>query len=131
MTLSGDIVNCVAPNARYRLCYDIHFEKDCSDVHFHTLIKTVTGLELGGGTLPAAGTAGFEPRAGSVMSAEFDFRCNLNHGTYFLNCGVTGNGDRQLHRIVDALALRVLPGSEPSAFGHVNFAFSPSAVEEA
>jgi lipopolysaccharide transport system ATP-binding protein len=61
----------------------------------------------------------------------FDFSCALNPGVYFLNCGVTGFGGRQLHRIVDALAFRVLPISEVSTFGHVHFGHSASVSEEA
>src|SRR5690606_28763204 len=43
-TRAGEPVNCLAIGGSYRFRYDVWFEKDAFDVHYHTLVKTVTGL---------------------------------------------------------------------------------------
>lgn len=130
VTPSGERVNCLMSNRRYRLCYTVEFEKDCFDLRFHTLFKSVSGLELGGGTFPPSGVPGGEAQAGQRFELQFDFQCRLNAGVYFLNCGVTGNDGRQLHRIVDALAIRVLPAPLDAGFGYVNFSYATTVLSE-
>jgi len=120
-TTSGSPVNCLSPRGRYVFRYDVRFEKDAFDVHYHTLVKTVNGFELGGGTHPQIGELGRDVTAGCRVSVAFEFECRLNPGVYFLNCGVTGCGGQQLHRIIDAVAFRVLPDPAPTTFGHVHF----------
>lgn len=128
-TPGGEPVNCLVPGRSYVFRYSVAFEKDTFDARYHTLVKTVEGLELGGGTHPGIGTPGKAVTAGSEVEVEFTFRCALNAGVYFLNCGVTGGNGEQLHRIVDAVAIRVLPESEASTFGHVHFDHRASVVE--
>jgi lipopolysaccharide transport system ATP-binding protein len=131
LTRSGAPVNCLSRGERYVFRYTVRFEKDCVDVRFHTLLKTVTGLELGGGTHPGIGVAAQEMAAGSAVRVEFEFDAALNAGVYFLNCGVTGSGGRQLHRIVDAIAFRMLPVDAASTFGHVSFGHRATVIDEA
>lgn len=121
---SGQPVNCLISGRPYSLSYEVVFEKDAFDVRYATLIKTVTGLELGGGTWPSIGSSGPDVPAGTTVAVSFQFTCHLNPGVYFLNCGVVGCGGQQLHRIVDALAFRVLPLEERTTFGHVCFGHS-------
>src|SRR5690606_16958818 len=80
LTRDGRPVNCLTAGERYVLRYRVHVEKDAFDVRFHTLVKTVSGLELGGGTHPEVGVLGPDLRAGSVVEVEFEFRCGLNPG---------------------------------------------------
>jgi len=129
LTLDGHPVNCLSAGRDYVFRYSAHFDRDCLDVRYHTLVKTVTGLELGGGTHPAIGALGFEPSAGDEVTVSFEFCCALNPGVYFLNCGVTGNNGEQLHRIVDAVAFRVLPISDARTFGHVHFDHKASVAK--
>jgi lipopolysaccharide transport system ATP-binding protein len=129
-TRDGEPVNHISPGHAYVFRYDVAFEKDAFDVHYHTLLKTVTGLELGGGTWPPIGEIGADVAAGRVVHVEFEFECRLNPGVYFLNCGVTGSGGQQLHRIIDAVALRVLAMPAPTTFGHVHFGHRPRVSGE-
>ena len=89
----------------------------------HGVTSFVVGTELGGSVFPVMAEIGTTGLAGTQVSVEFEFRCNLNQGVYFLNCGVTGNGGQQVHRVIDALAFRVLPAREQTSFGHVDFAY--------
>ena len=50
----------------------------------------------------------------------FEFEASLAAATYFANCGVASSGEL-LHRILDVLAFRVLPGPRRCAMGTVDF----------
>ena len=125
-SLDGQPRNCLHSGERYAFEYDVAFEEACFDVRFHMLLKRVSGLELGGGVLPAISEPGLELESGAERTARFEFDCHLIPGVYFLNCGVTGNGGKQLHRIIDAVMLRVLPIEDATVFGVVNFGCTPS-----
>jgi lipopolysaccharide transport system ATP-binding protein len=122
---SGQRVNCLQSGGRYAFVYDVRFDEACFDVRLHMLIKRISGVELGGGVDPPVAESGFAFDAGATRTMRFDFDCQLLHGVYFLNCGITGNGGQQLHRIVDALMFRVLPTAKATVFGVVNFGCSP------
>jgi lipopolysaccharide transport system ATP-binding protein len=89
------------------------------------LVKRVSGLELGGGVAPPVAESGQRVAAGDRRRVRFELDCHLNTGVYFLNCGVTGNGGDQLHRIVDAVIFRVMPIVDATVFGPVNFGCRP------
>jgi lipopolysaccharide transport system ATP-binding protein len=107
ITKDGRSVNCLIPGQRYQICYDVFFTADNSGVYFRNMIKTVTGVQLGGGQYPSTRSHGFKAKEGEIVSVVFEFSCFLRRGTYFVNCGVgTKRGD-SLNRIIDALAFRI------------------------
>jgi lipopolysaccharide transport system ATP-binding protein len=98
------------------------------------LIKTVSGVELGGGI--SAGSP--EHRLICVEEGEryrvtFRFRCALNPGVYFLNAGVIGVGakgigddaEEFLHRILDSVCIRVIGDLGGFSNGTVDFDILP------
>ena len=121
-TLSGIKVNYLVRGRKYRYVYDVHFTQDACNVIFGMLIKTTSGVELGGGKSQDSGRAYF--RAGSVYKVEFTFRCVLNPGTYFLNAGVIGSvgaSEIYLHRVLDSAVFKVLPEENLLSTGLVCF----------
>ena len=125
-TFDGRVVNCLSSRTRYKFCYDVTFNKSCEGVRFYTLIKTLTGMELGGGVYPADNVRGMDFIAEEKITMFFEFNCELNPGTYFLNCGVGGNGGQSLHRIIDAMPFRVAPNkTKTHSFGTIDFAYTP------
>lgn len=129
-TIDGRIVNCLAGRVRYRFCYDIIFSKACADVRFYTLIKTLTGVELGGGIYPQRNVGGLNYSEGEKITVYFEFHCALNSGAYFINCGVGGNGGQSLHRIIDAMPFRVnINQIANNSFGIIDFIYTPSIVK--
>jgi lipopolysaccharide transport system ATP-binding protein len=123
---AGREANGLRSGGRAVFEYEVEFEKDCFDVRYHMLVKRVSGLELGGGVAPAVSEPGQTIAAGERRRVRFEIDCPLNAGVYFLNCGVTGNGGEQLHRIVDAVAFRVLPLVDTTVFGPVHFGCRPT-----
>lgn len=123
--LAGELVNCLQSGKLYRYEYSVRFTTAVDNVLFGMLIKTISGVELGGAAsapsirkvLPSVAT-------GSEFRIEFRFQCNLNPGIYFINAGVYGikNGEEMyLHRILDACIFRVLPRTDCLASGLVDF----------
>ncbi len=61
---------------------------------------------------------------GSVIEVEFEFKCILNTGVYFLNAGVlatVNEEDVHLHRLLDIEMFRVIPSTDVISVGTVNF----------
>lgn len=128
-TLDGKVVNNLVRNRCYEYTYVVRFREAARNVHFAMLIKTTSGLELGG----AVSAASLERSVGSVESGSvffvrFEFRCSLNPGVYFLNSGVVGDANGvqvYLHRLVDIAMFRVLPVSGNLATAVVDFGCVP------
>ncbi len=126
-TSDGRIVNNLLGRNRYKFCYDVTFIENCKGVRFYTLIKTLTGVELGGGVYPANNLEGMDYEKGEKATIYFEFYCGLNTGTYFINCGLGGNGGQSLHRIIDAMPFRVYAHDNTSnSFGMIDFAYIPA-----
>lgn len=129
LTLAGVQVNNLARGRTYRYTYTVRFSKNASNVRFGMLIKTTSGVELGGGASAnsARGSLAYV-EVGSRYSVEFRFRCTLNPSVYFLNAGVIGEVDGRetyLHRLIDIALFRVLPDTENLATGIVDFGCYP------
>jgi lipopolysaccharide transport system ATP-binding protein len=128
-TLSGQVVNQLCRGDTYVIAYDVHFTADAYAVRFGTLIKSISGLELGGSRSAVDGEEVEFISSGEVTSVKFSFRCMLVSGTYFFNAGCDAlvNSERLfLHRITDAGVFRVLPEADLTVSGLVDFEMSVS-----
>ena len=129
LNLSGEQVNNLVRGKTYRYTYTARFAQNASNVRFGMLIKTTSGVELGGGVSATSirDSLAFV-EAGSIYRIEFRFCCALNQGVYFLNAGVMGdvNGsETYLHRLIDIAMFRVLPNSDNFTTGMVDFGCYP------
>jgi lipopolysaccharide transport system ATP-binding protein len=129
LTLADQQVNNLVRGKTYRYSYTVRFTKSASNVRFGMLIKTTSGVELGGGVSASAARDSL-PRvvAGSNYRIEFRFCCALNQGVYFLNAGVVGEVDGTetfLSRMIDIAMFRVLPDTENLTTGIVDFSCYP------
>jgi lipopolysaccharide transport system ATP-binding protein len=134
-TLQGREVNNLVRGRRYRYTYRVRFTRPASGVRFGMLIKTTSGLPLGG-ALSAASLPDAIPyiSADACVLVQFTFECRLNPGVYFLNAGVFGivSGEETvLHRIVDAIAIRVLPVERNLVTELIDFEFVPEITFDA
>ena len=120
---SGAQVNVLVPGQAYTYEYDVEFTDDAFEVRFGMMLKTVSGVEMGG-------QASHPPRrgiehvaAGSVARVRFSFRALLGPGVYFLNAGVLGLRDGvqiYLHRVLDAAVFRIDPERPGTVTGMVD-----------
>ncbi len=129
LTLDGEQVNNLVRGKLYRYTYTVRFSKSASNVRFGMLIKTISGVELGGcASASAVKDSLAYVESGSKYRVEFRFSCALNSGVYFLNAGVIGNVDGNetyIHRLIDIAMFRVLPGIDNLATGIVDFGCYP------
>lgn len=132
LTLAGERVNNLCRGKTYRYCYQVTFQQNVSSVRFGMLIKTISGMELGGGVSAHSLQDSLSVvEAGASCAVDFRFRCSLNPGTYFLNAGVVGvvNGEETyLHRLIDIAMFRVQPDPVLLATGLVDFDCSPEII---
>ena len=131
-TQSGDQVNNLVRGREYVFTYHVSFSRLSEQVTFGMMIKTISGVELGGGT-SGREFSGETFSANTVVRVDYRFVCNLTAGTYFLNAGVQGDVDADrtfLHRIVDALCFRVQEGDEATPTGFVDFNCRPTVTAD-
>jgi lipopolysaccharide transport system ATP-binding protein len=124
-TPSGRRVNVLNSGREYRYAYRVRFHQDARQVRFGMLIRTSSGMELGGAASSPDRSSGLPlAEAGSAVDVEFNFTCMLNAGTYFVNAGVTGSADGEeiiLHRILDAAIFRVVAAPRSTATSMIDF----------
>lgn len=128
-SLSGERLNNLNKNGTYKYTYRVRFLNTATNIRFGMLIKTTTGVEIGGAHTASHISKGIPViEKGTVVEVEFFFNCNLNPGTYFLNAGVTGcidGAETYLHRLLDIEIFRVLPAPESLATAIVDFGCTP------
>jgi lipopolysaccharide transport system ATP-binding protein len=124
-SIDGHRVNNLIRGNRYRYVYQVHFSAPAHGVRFGMLIKTVSGVELGGAATAATMKSALPHVASrSVYTVTFEFQCRLNTGVYFLNAGVVGllgGTETYLHRLLDVAMFRVLPEADYIGSGTVDF----------
>ena len=132
-TRMGRQVNVLSPGREYIYTYDVLFQAAAVGVRLGMMIKTITGLELGGAaTAPNPASGMFVP-AGQRLQARFRFRAMLAPGVYFMNAGVTAaepEGETYLDRIIDVLMFRVTHDADRIATGTVDFHVLPDLSME-
>ncbi len=129
LTLAGEQVNNLVSGNTYRYTYTVKFIKSASNVQFGMLIKTTSGVELGG----CVSANSVQDRlsfikAGAVYQIDFRFRCALNPGVYFMNAGVVGNVngiETYIHRLIDIATFKVQSNTRSLATGIVDFGCYP------
>ena len=128
-TLDGRLVNHLLRGRWYKYSYQVQFFQDAQYVRFGMMIRTKTGLELGGAATAPTNRDGLEKAfAGSLYQVEFEFFCGLGEGTYFMNAGANGDCDGEenyLHRLLDVLMFKVRPDSPKTMTGMIDFRCQP------
>lgn len=127
-TLQGRRVNVLRAGGEYVYTYRVSFQDAAVAVRFGMMIKTITGLELGGAATAPQGASELVVASGQAFVVRFRFRAMLAPGVYFLNAGVTAHdveGETYLDRLIDVEMLRVMPDEQRLATGVVDFLVSP------
>jgi lipopolysaccharide transport system ATP-binding protein len=122
-TLDGRKVNVLSPGRTYVYAYKVRLERSLARVRCGMMVRSLTGIEVGGaasmlqqGALPVVD-------AGTTLDVRFTFRCLLHPGVYFLNAGVlaaVSEGEEYVDRRIDAFMFRVMPSSSRLATGFVD-----------
>ncbi len=128
--LQGDHINVLQMGKRYLFEYYVDFTVEATNVGFGMWLRTQKGLDLAGAQTIQSPThqTRFVPR-GCTAHVKFEFSCLVLPSTYFLTSGVLGtvSGSRiPLHRIVDAIAIRVAAEPEIISVGNFEIGAVPS-----
>ncbi len=130
LTLSGRQVNVLVRGQKYIYEYFVDFEKDFCNVAFGMLIKTISGLELGGGSTGQKKKYHIKNvKKGQTIRVRYSFVCRLHSGAYCMNAGVSAENEEEgrffLHRILDAVLFRVDEEELEISNGIVDFSPHP------
>lgn len=120
-TMAGKEVNVLKQGCLYQFNYKVKIEGSLTNAQFGFLIKKKDGAPLGGGAFP--GRQEFIPQLEGTHQITITFKCELNTGEYFLNCGVLADIESKstyAHRILDAYLFKVIE-AETHITESVNF----------
>jgi len=127
-TLDGHKVNVLVPGGTYIYTYRVRLERALVNVRCGMMIRSITGIEVGGASTSLPQNALPVVEAGEVINVRFRFRCLLAPGTYFLNAGVLamlGEGEEYVDRQIDVAMFRVMPAADRLATGFVDLDVVP------
>ena len=123
-TLDGRQVNLLEAGRSYIYSYRVEFAETLRQVGFGMSIKNSLGLELAGGTTSLVSKLQIPMvEAGDAVDVRFKWECRLNPGAYFTNAGTSAemaDGRKHSHRVLDAIAFKVLPVEGQVAAGWVD-----------
>lgn len=131
-TLQGKRVNVLRAGGEYAYVYDVSFQRAAVGVRFGMMIKTITGLELGGAATAPDHMSELIVSSEQRIRVRFQFRAMLAPGVYFMNAGITAvehEGETYLDRIIDTLMFRIVPDPRRVATGIVDFHVLPTFSE--
>lgn len=132
-TIDGRRVNMLVAGEEYIYRYQAAFERSSAGVRCGMMVRSVTGVEIGGAATSIQADAVSIVEASQMLDVRFRFRCLLGPGAYFFNAGVLGatpDGESYLARIIDAFMFKVQPDPGRLATGFVDFQVSPSVEIE-
>ena len=127
-TLDGRRVNVIQEGEAYNFVYEAEFAESADKVRFGMMIRTTSGLELGGAVSSTTQDAIETVEKGTRVKAVFPFVCQLMPAMYFLNAGVLAVVDGQeqfLDRKIDIGMFRVLPNPSRLSTGLTDLVESP------
>ncbi|HKU17749.1 MAG TPA: ABC transporter ATP-binding protein [Candidatus Saccharimonadales bacterium] len=130
-TLSGRRVNVLKPGGKYVYVYRVYFQAAAAAVRFGMLIKSITGIEIGGGETSLREDSIPVVSANSTIEVRFQFRCMVAPGAYFMNAGVlgqVGEAEVYLDRRIDVAMFRVMPDAKRLATSMVDFDIQPEVI---
>lgn len=134
ITLRDQQVNNLVGRHEYVYTYTVEFSQTAYRVRFGMLVKTISGMEIGGASYAFSDYADTNiVEAGTKLVVKFRFKCLLNPGVYFLNAGVSGIVDGSftyLDRCIDVAMFRVLLEENLMGTGTVDFVVKPSLTVE-
>lgn len=122
-TLDGRKVNVLTPGRTYVYTYKVALDQTLARIRCGMMIRSMTGVEIGGAATSTPSSAVPLLRAGENIVVRFAFRCLLHPGVYFLNAGVLasiGEGEEYVDRRIDAVMFRVMPSLTRLATGFVD-----------
>lgn len=126
----GRVVNVLQAGKAYQINVAGHFTEDFAATYWGIHIRNVSGAVITGQRFPEDGTYFERVSAGNTFSVKFSFQMNLLPGVYFVGGGVWSNQDPScIHRIMDAIMFRIVPGDKLNSFGYVDLMSSKPQSE--
>lgn len=127
-TIDGRRVNVLVTGDEYLFTYRITLQRSCSEVRCGMMIRTVTGVDLGGSVSAKGQESLMVVERDTVLDVRIRFRCLLAAGIYFLNAGIVArivDGEEFVNRWIDTAMFRVMHDADSLATGLVNFDVVP------
>jgi len=126
---NNSLVNVLVSGQTYSYQYKVKFEISAENVSFGMLIKNEKGITISSSSLSQFDNEITFIGSGETYTISWKFTCMLNPGMYYLNAGASSSINQErvfLHRIVDALCIKVISKYPKRYGGIVHFNQIPS-----
>jgi lipopolysaccharide transport system ATP-binding protein len=121
-------INNVDAKSYYKIRMRVRFDISFKNVIFGFHLKSVQGLEVAGLSYPNIESNGVDVQAGKVYELVWPIKMLLSPGMYFCTFGVRSLiSEGFIHRVVDALPLKVLDKNHSSVIGLFDIASNENA----
>lgn len=124
-SLDGERLNLLRTGNRYQCRYQTRFSSAAQSVRFAAMIRTRSGVDLGGAwSAPRAIDGIADIRAGNIAEIEFEFDCRLHPGDYQINLAVFARDNELeyiMHGVIGAVGFRVESPSDSYPLAHTDF----------
>jgi len=120
--------NLLYKHEKYYYTYKVEFSENFKKVNVAMLLKTNTGIALGGKELELS-----DIKKNTSYTLRWEFCSVLNQGSYFFNCGINTlyEGEKRvLHRVIDAYMVQVPPSRDDKANNFIDFGFELEVIDE-
>jgi len=124
-SMDGRQVNLLRPGVSYYCAYRIDFIAAANYVRCGGMIRTLSGIDLGGAWSAISPNDCIQTvAAGDAANVEFKFECRLHPGDYQISLSVFARDGRleyAMHGLIGAIAFRVEEASDDLSALHVDF----------
>jgi len=122
LTLNNEKINYLHMDKEYKIKFSAIFKEDKFKIRFNYRIHNEKGIVITGyNSHESDGDLEFIS-AGSKYEIEFNFKCLLTSGTYYITLGCSGHDDKgkePIQRVHDAMMFKVIEGIEDFSAGSV------------
>lgn len=121
ISTSETTVNLIPQDNRFNVRLKCYAENDLKAIRINCFLTNASGIRISGQLWPPSPPFYEDIQAGEELELRFCFDARLAPGVYFITAGIKQqHSERYIHRIVDAVMIRVLGDSSRRTVGFVD-----------
>ena len=121
ISTSETTINLIPQDSRFDVKLKCYAEEAQKAVRINCFLTNASGIKISGQIWPTSPPFYEDIRAGEELEVRFCFDARLAPGIYFITAGLKQqHGERYIHRIVDAAAIRILGDNTRRTVGFVD-----------
>lgn len=126
VSAQGTACNLIPQGEQFEVRLRCFVEEELEDVRINCFLTNASGVRISGQIWPCSPPFYGTLHHGEELDLRFCFEARLAPGTYFVTAGIKQRlAERYVHRIVDAVMLRILSDGQRRTVGFVDLRAAP------